>query len=401
MGTRDLGLRTRLALLLGLSPLLCALPARAEPFQVGGGGAFLGYAFGDGGGFEWGIEGFATRHLEHHAECGDDSSRHGFGPLLRLSMVKVSRLELTAAAHAGGELPGMRSYFAIDGELGASLFLEKNQAPRVAPHTGVTFESIIFHAYVRQEWLTPSFSVGGGARYAPTFGLPGFCEVGRPYRSANGRRQPARIEEPGRCERRCSGARLWAVRATGECASVPAFLGLALELSDLGAPLPLIERAVQAAQQELGHTRAAAHLAEQFGGAPVRLAPPACRPRRALPRPAALQRLVTESWFDGCLNEGFAAALAAGEASATATQEEAMISRRVAREEASHAALACDVLGWALSEAPALWRLLQLPAAPPRPKPGSSWLTPSQQLELGHHAAHAAEQRWAELRGAA
>src|SRR5688572_27228677 len=110
------GLKSRLAVLAGLSPLLCALPARAEPFQTAGGGAFLGYAFGEGGGFEWGIEGFATRYLEEHGFC-DSEERHGFGPLLRLSAVKVSRLELTLAGHVGGELPGMRSYFAIDGEL--------------------------------------------------------------------------------------------------------------------------------------------------------------------------------------------------------------------------------------------------------------------------------------------
>jgi hypothetical protein len=152
-----------------------APPARAEPFQAAGVGAFVGYAFGERGGFEWGLEGFATHHLERHPLCGDHSDRHGVGPLLRLSVVKVSRLELTLAAHGGGDLLNLRTFFAIDGEVGASLFLEKDHM-RVAPHTGVTFESLIFNLYFRQEWLEPSYSVGGGARYMPTFGWPGFCD---------------------------------------------------------------------------------------------------------------------------------------------------------------------------------------------------------------------------------
>jgi hypothetical protein len=160
-------------LLVGLLPLLNTAPASAEPFQTAGGGIFIGYAIGERGGFEWGIEAFATRYFEHHEDCGDQSQRHSFGPLLRLSAVKVSRLELTLAAHAGGEVT--RSYLAVDGEVGASLFVEKDHT-RVAPHSGATLESIIFNLYFRQEWLEPSYSVGGGARFLPTFGTPGFCE---------------------------------------------------------------------------------------------------------------------------------------------------------------------------------------------------------------------------------
>ena len=181
------GRKLALAALAGLLPLMQATPASAEPFQTAGGGLFLGYAFGERGGIEWGIEGFATRYLEKHSSCNDDSSRHGFGPLLRLASVRTSRLELTLAGHGGGELPKMRSYFAIDGEIGASLFLEKGHEARVAPHTGVTLESIMFNLYFRQEWLEPAASVGGGARFIPTFGLPGICESGRAYRGADGR----------------------------------------------------------------------------------------------------------------------------------------------------------------------------------------------------------------------
>ena len=156
MGARGCGVQLGLVGVVALLALTVAPQVRAEPFQAAGGGAFIGYSFGERGGFEWGLEAFATHHLERHADCGDNSDRHGVGPLLRLSAVKVSRLELTLAAHGGGDLLNLRSFFAIDGEVGASLFLEKEHT-RVAPHTGVTIESLIFNLYFRQEWLEPSY----------------------------------------------------------------------------------------------------------------------------------------------------------------------------------------------------------------------------------------------------
>jgi hypothetical protein len=366
MGVSERGGRAlSLAVLAGLLPLMQATPASAEPFQTAGGGLFLGYAFGERGGIEWGLEGFATHYLEKHSACDDSSSRHGFGPLLRLASVRTSRLELTLAGHGGGELPKMRSYFAIDGEIGASLFLEKGQKPRVAPHTGVTFESIIFNLYFRQEWLEPSASVGGGARFIPTFGMPGFCASGRPYRRANGRPCLAGLHSDASFDARCPEAARWARRAVEECASVPAFLQLASELGELGAPADLVQRAIQAAREELGHTSAAAHLAALFGGGRVRLSLPLFRPRPALPRSLALRRLAMESWLDGIVNEGGAAALAEAEASESKITEEARVSRLIAREEAGHASLAFDVLRWAVTQAPELSRTLPRHGATP------------------------------------
>ena len=83
-------------------------------------------------------------------------------------------MELALAAHIAGETASSRSYFAINGELGAILFLE-NKHTRVAPHSGVMLKSLIFNLYFRQEWLEPSYSIGGGARFLPTLGTPGFC----------------------------------------------------------------------------------------------------------------------------------------------------------------------------------------------------------------------------------
>lgn len=384
---------SHLRLLAGLPSLLWSLPAQAEPFDNAGAGAFLGYAFGENGGFEWGVEGFATRHLEEHADCGDHSPRHGFGPLLRASMVRLSRLELTLAGHAGGELPNMRSYFAIDGELGASLFLQKGQAPRVAPHTGVVLESVIFHLYSRQEWLTPGLSVGGGARYLPTFGTPGFCEVGRPYRDGEGRPRRARLQHTAAFESRCPAARRWSQRAAEECASVPAFLQLANELLQLAAPPSLIVRALRAARQEREHTQAAAGLAQFFGGARLALRAPVFRARPRLPRPLALRRLAREAWLDGCLNEGLAAALAGIEAAESGEAAEVTVSQRLARDEAEHAALALDVLRWTLSQAPELAALLRDLQQARAPGLGATLLTAPQERELAELATAQARQQ--------
>lgn len=347
-------LKSRLTWLAGLTPLLCAAPAAADPLDVGGVGVFLGYAMGDDGGFEWGIEGFGTHHFEPHHECeSSEIERRGIGPVLRLSAAKLSRLEITLAVHGGGDMPGARSLLGVDGEIGASMYLSKAQPLLFAPHSGVLVESLLFNVYFRQGWLfdsdaaRPRFSLGAGGRFSPTFGLPGFCAEGRVYRDDCGQPQTARLRRHPRFDRKSPAARRWSKRAVEECASVPAFFQLALELLELGAPLALVERAVRAADEELGHTRVALQLAQQFGGAPARLVAPPFRRRPGLPRPLALERIAAEAWLDGCLNEGQAALIAYEEAERTLVKEEARACRLIAREEAGHAALAADILQWA------------------------------------------------------
>jgi hypothetical protein len=236
--------------------------------------------------------------------------------------------------------------------MGASLFMERGRKLRVAPHSGILGESLLFNAYFRQGWfyeqetLAPELSIGVGGRFIPTFGLPGFCVEGRPYRGERGEQQRAVVRAGRGFDWREPRAKTWAKRAADECASVPAFLQLALELLELEAPIELVRRAVAAADEELGHTRDATRLAELFGGAPVLLSPPPFRLRPALPRRRALRRLARESWHDGCVNEGMAAAVAREEAQRSRFGAEALISARIAREEAGHAALSRDVLRW-------------------------------------------------------
>lgn len=369
MGERERArLRARICLLAGLSPLLCAEPAQAEVIDAGGAGAFVGYAFGKGGGFEWGFETFATHFLNPGSACARaDERRTGVGPLLRLSVVGSSGFQLTFAAHGGTEIAtshgadDLHAIAAFDAELGARIFIDPPATERVVLHTGETLESTFFNLYLRQAWLleageqATAVSLGGGARYAPTFGLPSDCApptvvVGRPCRDHAGRRHRVRFRCSPRFDQRAPRALIWAERAAEECASVPAFLQLALELLEHDAPLELVRRAVAAADEELAHTRAALHLAGEFGGGSVRLLPPPFRQRPSLPRPLAIARLARESWMDGCVNEGLAAAIASAEATRSSHAAEASASRRIAREEAGHAALAKDVLVWALAE---------------------------------------------------
>jgi hypothetical protein len=365
MGERERSaLRARLALLAGVAPFVCAAPARADPFDTGGGGVFMGYAFGERGGFEWGVEAFATRLFEEPQErCSPEPpERSGYGPVLRFSAVNTSRFELTLAAHAGADLPDQEGWFLVDGELGASVLFESGQSTRIGPRYGALLESIIFNVHLRQAWLFAlgperghsKTSVGGGLRLPPTLGRPYSCNYvsatpGRPYRDGCGDAQRANVTRGAGFDVKSPRAERWARRAAEECASVPAFLQLAQELLDLGAPLDLVARAIHAADEELGHTRIAAALAERFGKAPIRLSPPAVRERRRLPRPLALRRLAAESWHDGCLNEGCSATELSLEAQRSDSALESRLLTRVAREEVTHAALAFDVMCWAAS----------------------------------------------------
>jgi hypothetical protein len=171
-------MRRRILVLSGLLPWLVSSPALAEPrdfgpFDVVGVGTFVGYAFGEKGGVDWGIEGFATRHFRQFASCGDNGPRSGFGPLLRLSALNVSRLSFTGAGHIGGEVS--RSFVAGDLELGGT-FAFSNDGSLGSLHSGLLLESILFNVYARQDWLLNSYAIGAGARFIPTFGLPGFCD---------------------------------------------------------------------------------------------------------------------------------------------------------------------------------------------------------------------------------
>jgi hypothetical protein len=156
------------------------------------------------------------------------------------------------------------------------------------------------------------------------------------------RRARAAVKRLG-CEERALLARGWAEDGLLEHASVASFLRLAFELHGLGAPQSLVLRALDAAADEVRHTRMCFALASDYAG--VALAPgplPA-----VVPRPPSARILAREALVDGCIGEG-AAALGAARASDMARDPlVAATLDRVARDEAEHARLAWDVLAFA------------------------------------------------------
>ncbi len=139
--------------------------------------------------------------------------------------------------------------------------------------------------------------------------------------------------------------RAWARDAQIEHASIPSFLRLASELEAFGAPPPLVHRSRHAALQELTHARDCFAIASERAGVALSAGGLPAAPAR-LPD---LERIAVEAWIDGCIGER-AAALAAREARATSTDMQTDLALgRIARDEASHADLAWDIVAFALA----------------------------------------------------
>jgi hypothetical protein len=138
---------------------------------------------------------------------------------------------------------------------------------------------------------------------------------------------------------------LWLRRALAEHASIATFAELTLELMAHGAPPELLHAAQRAQADELRHAIAcfgitSALLERQVGPGEFRAAARGVRSRSKL-------ELALESLRDGCLGEGYAAALARA-ALARAPAELRSNFEAIAREEAEHAELGFQVLRWCL-----------------------------------------------------
>jgi hypothetical protein len=145
-------------------------------------------------------------------------------------------------------------------------------------------------------------------------------------------------------------ASAWARDASAECASITAFLQLALDLLANGAPDDLVAAALDAAEDEARHAHACAAMAGRWLRRPFRpqLPPIPLRAPHAGDHDA-IARLAIESWLDGALGEGAAAARALAAARQATDDRSRSIQRRIAADEARHAALGWRVLGWALA----------------------------------------------------
>lgn len=140
-------------------------------------------------------------------------------------------------------------------------------------------------------------------------------------------------------------ARRWVRAGLVEHASVASFARFGLSLMALGAPSELIEGAHRAALEEIEHARLSFELAVRWGHHAV-----APGPLDVLGAPSSsLRDLVRETLMLGCVNEAIAAAIAAEAATVTSDEAERRALELIARDEASHAALAYRTIAWARS----------------------------------------------------
>jgi len=136
----------------------------------------------------------------------------------------------------------------------------------------------------------------------------------------------------------------WLARAAHtEAASVLAFCRLRRELAAHGAPRRLCQRTLQAADEEVRHARSMARLAMAHGGRTTRIVYEASHHIRNL------VDVAIENAVEGCVNETFAALMAAHQANAAAYEPLRNALQPIAREEVRHAQLAWDIHAWALS----------------------------------------------------
>ena len=134
----------------------------------------------------------------------------------------------------------------------------------------------------------------------------------------------------------------WLARAAFlEQASVDAFRSLRRDLRALGAPRRLLRAASRAARDEKRHARRMRAIARRHG-ATVPL--PEVLPMSGAP---TLESIAAHNAAEGCVLETFGALLARWQAEAAVDREFSSAMKRIAPDEARHAALAWDIDAWA------------------------------------------------------
>lgn len=137
----------------------------------------------------------------------------------------------------------------------------------------------------------------------------------------------------------------WLADARMEHASVAAFARLTLELMALGAPAELVGRATQAQSDEIRHAEQCFALASAYAG---RAMGPGALALPALPRPE-LVRVAVEAFEEGCIGETMATCRAAVQLRSETDPGVRSVLEGIVQDERRHAALAWDIVSWALA----------------------------------------------------
>lgn len=320
--------------------------ARADSQVFADAGFFIGYHWGEGGGFTWGLEGRVGSFLTEQSGCNADTSWSG-AAVLRAAFVDWEHPRLTL----GGQLAGWLGPIALAGDVGFGY--RWGEPHGLSIPVGLDLQVYAVDAFVQADTNLGGGLVAAGFRYPPPDRQLGCAVVGRALHDEQGRAPLPSISALGpmslESELDQAVADEYGARARGEWASVPAFFQLADQLARAGAPPSLVARALGSARDELRHAVISARVAVLLGGAPVRLGRVTPATRAAASGPDALRRLAIESWIDGCLGEGKASAAAAREAAAATDGALRTVQGTIARDEGRHADLAWDVLAWALA----------------------------------------------------
>lgn len=332
----------------------CAAQAFSEYYVSVG--AFATYTIGAeqplGVGLEGRVGGTDRSYEEMECTVGDADLPALFyaGGALRLEWFPTSHTRLLLAGLAGSTFG---SDYAAHGELGAGYRWgdEAGLATLLGAELDISLVAIAAHFEPLRTELSPALGF-----FFPTVAEPATrsCWVaGRPLRSTGGFAALPALAMTGSPHEPRDGAlaqaaRIWGKRAQTELASVPAFIELAAQLHAVHAPGALIQRSRAAARDELRHAVVAGQHCASLGQRHVELTPRAVRPRSVLAGKAGLVRLAVESWVDGCVGEGVAAACAREESRRAVASELREAQSMIASDEQRHADLAWDVLAWAL-----------------------------------------------------
>lgn len=147
-------------------------------------------------------------------------------------------------------------------------------------------------------------------------------------------------------EARTALAETWRDAGLLEHASVPAFARVLLDLVALGAPAELVDQTAAAIRDEVVHARACFALASAYAGRPVGPGPLPV-PLQAAPD---FVRLAVETFREGCVGETLAVGLAAAQLRRATDPAVRAVLLRIVEDEGTHAALAWDIVRWAVAQ---------------------------------------------------
>jgi hypothetical protein len=331
-------------------PLVASAAERSREETLPSVVLFAGFSFGDGLRLMAGLSGqvsFVTA-TKRNANCTSEE-QYGVGPQLQLVWFGDRDLVVTGGAQAG---VAADEEFGLGGrlEVGAAWHLFKSQ---LGVHMGAHALLGSAELGLRNEWLLELHALGLGLTLPLPEGVYGgrirsgsTCVIpGRPLRDAAGARMPTRGNSPASDDH----AARWRADAQAECEAVAAFLQVADDLMAAGAPVALVDAALSAAADEVGHALLCAARAREQGASAAAAHPvlPSVPGGPVAGGEAALVRLATESLEDGLVNEGDAAAQAAADPRRGHCVRADRTLRRIAAEERRHAHLGAAIAGWA------------------------------------------------------